>query len=105
MFMPDLLKLIIAILATWRISAALYYGKEFEALRYRLTAETDDDGRPISFLGRQIECFWCVSFWVAWPVALFIGSPGWFLFVPFALSGAVILLSGGSRILWREMTQ
>lgn len=103
--MPDLLKLTIAILATWRISASLYYGKEFADLRYQLTAETDDDGVPLSWWGRQIECFWCVSFWVAWPVALFIGSPAWFVFIPFALSGAVILLSGGGRTLWREMTQ
>lgn len=103
--MPDFLKLTVAILATWRISASIYYGKEFASLRYRLTAAMDEYGEPLSWWGRQISCFWCVSFWVAWPVALFIGSPGWFLFIPFALSGAAILLSGGSRTLWREMQE
>lgn len=100
----EILKFTVAILATWRISASLYYGKEFEGLRYRLTAGVDDDDVPLSWWGRQISCFWCVSFWVArlvCPVAWWM----WWTLVPFALSGAVILLSGGSRILWREMTQ
>ncbi len=101
--MPDLLKLAVAILATWRISASLYYGKEFADLRYRLTAETDADV-PLLFWGRQISCFWCVSFLVAlvvWPIAWW----AWWLLWPFAVSGGVILLSGGGRTIWREAMQ
>lgn len=97
--MPGLLEMCVAGLATWRISASLYYGKEFEQLRYRLTAM-----EPVGFWGRQIVCFWCVSFWVAWPVAV-VAWLWWPALVPFALSGAVVLLSGGGRTIWREAIQ
>lgn len=95
------LQFVVAALATWRISASLYYGKEFSWLRYRLTAETDTDDVPLKFWGRQIECFWCVSFWVALPVTA-VAFVWWPVLVPFALSGAAVLLSGGGRTIWRE---
>ena len=99
--MLDLLKLTVAILATWRISASLYYGKEFEGLRYRLTAEMDDDGEPLAFWGRQISCFWCVSFWVACVVCLVVAW-WWYALCPLALSGGAVLLSYGGRTIWQE---
>lgn len=102
--MLDLFKLLVAILATWRISASLYYGKEFEELRYRLTAETDDDGQPLGFWGRQISCFWCVSFWVSCVVCVIVAW-WWYVLGPLALSGGAILLSGGGRTIWREAIQ
>ncbi len=102
--MLDSFELLVAVLATWRISAALYYGKEFEPLRDRLTFALDDDDVPLSWWGRQISCFWCVSFLVAlvvWPVALWASWVLW----PFAVSGAVVLLSWGGRTVWREGMQ
>lgn len=97
-------RLLVSTFATWRIAASVYYGKEFDGLRYRLTAEIDSDGEPLRFWGRQIACFWCVSFWVAWPVCL-AAWLWWPVLVPFALSGAAILLSGGGRTIWRTTSK
>lgn len=103
MHTPNFVALTVAALATWRISASLYYGKEFHDLRYRAGAyNTDAHGEADTWPGGQFACFWCVSFWVAWPVAL-VAWLWWPALVPFALSGAAILLSGGGRIIWREM--
>ena len=100
MLMPEWFKFTLAILATWRISASLYYGKEFDWLRYRWMAEIDEDGVPLNWLGQQIGCFWCVSFWVAWPVAA-LAWLWWPVLVPVAVSGGAVLLSGGGRVIWR----
>lgn len=102
--MRDWLRFSIAILATWRVSASVYYGKEFSWLRYKFTAITDESGDPLSWIGRNLACFWCVSFWCAWPIAL-VAVLWPVTLVPFALSGAAILLSGGGRTIWREATQ
>ena len=89
-----LISLVVAILATWRLAAWLFYDKGAIAWR--------------SFLCRwewaagQVGCFWCVSFWVAWPVGL-VWWLWWWALIPFALSGAAILLSGGGRVIWREV--
>lgn len=86
--------LIVAALATWRVAAWLWY--EHGAIPVR------------AFLCRwpwaaqQVSCFWCVSFWVALPVGL-VAWLWWYALVPFAMSGAAILLSGGGRVIWREM--
>ena len=96
--------LTVAILATWRISASIYYGKEFEALRRYFALAEDTGGQPLSRIGRQLVCFWCVTFWVAWPVAL-VAWTWWYALIPFALSGAAILLSCGGRVIWRSMSE
>jgi len=100
----DAIALTVAVLATWRISTSIYYGKESEALRRHFTHAEDADGQPLSWVGRQLTCFWCVTFWVAWPVAL-VAWAWWYALVPFALSGAAILLSCGGRVIWRTMAE
>jgi len=100
----DAIVLVVAVLATWRISASIYYGKEFEPLRRRFTLAEDADGQPLSWVGRQLICFWCVTFWVAWPVAL-VTWLWWPVLIPFALSGAATLLSCGGRVIWRSMSE
>jgi hypothetical protein len=84
----------VAALATWRIAAWLWYEHGAEPVRCWLCRTP--------WLSGQVSCFWCVSFWVSLPVML-----AWWLWwpalLPFALSGAVILLSGGGRVIWREV--
>jgi hypothetical protein len=81
---------ILAVLATWRLS--------------HLLASEDGPGDVVfhlrrylasSFLGRLMDCFGCVSIWVAAPLALFVTTrPVAFLFVWLALSGGAMLLQG-----------
>jgi len=97
----DAIAFVVAVLAVWRVSASLYYGKEFEALRRHFTLAEDTDGQLLSWIGRQLACFWCVTFWVAWPVALMAWA-WWPALIPFALSGGAVLLSGGGRTIWRS---
>jgi len=96
--------LIVGALATWCVSAFLYCHKAFQWLRDRAgTYALRDDGQPITWLGRQLACFWCIAFWVGlilWPLALLY----WWALVPLALCGAAMLLSGGGRTIWRMST-
>lgn len=115
-----LVKLVIAVLAAWRISVAIWYEDgPFDQYKYfRLWVENNakpemvhgDDGE-VEFVERvfwkeiyhQIECFWCVSFWVSLPITIIITLPWywWTALIPFALSGAVMLLGGAGRTIWR----
>jgi len=100
----DAITLAVAMLATWRISASIYYGKEFEPLRRHFMLAENADGQPLSWIGRQLACFWCITFWAAWPVAL-MAWLWWYALIPFALSGAAILFSCGGRVIWRTMVE
>lgn len=96
--------LAVAALATWRIAAMLYYDAGprdcFERLRYRAGVYVE----PKPFWGKQLGCFWCCTFLAALPCAL-LAWLWWPALLPFALSGAAALLSGGGRIIWREMVE
>lgn len=92
--MDGWLKLIVASFALWRVSAWLYFEHGAQGIRERLCKSP--------FWGSQVCCFWCVTLWLSVPVAL-VAWLWWPALVPLALSGAVILLSGGGRILWHEM--
>lgn len=93
-------QLLVAILATWGISALLYYahgpGDMFLKLRDWLQAHGP------AFVADQLECFWCTALWVSIPVSVlaWVCLP---LLLPLALFGASILLGGGGRLIWREM--
>jgi hypothetical protein len=95
------IEFLIAILATWRIAAALYfeYGPWNMWLRLRQWA---DDNSP--FWSKQLNCFWCCTGIAALLVLPFYL---WFLWplYPVAFSGAAVLLAQGGRIVWREMTE
>lgn len=101
--------LIVAILATWRITALLYYDygpwDVFLKLRERAGVWiVDENGKPVTFWGKLFTCFWCLSLWVGLcvtPLALWC----WWILLPFALSGAAVLLSGGGRVIWRTMAE
>lgn len=89
-----MISLIMAALATWRLSAWLWYEKGGQGCRLWLCRWP--------WVAQQVSCFWCVTFWMALPVAL-VAWLWWYALIPFALSGAAILLSGGGRVIWREV--
>ena len=75
--MGDLL-VIVALcgLATWRLTSLLHTEDAFEWLRKWVGIGHDDEGWPITypdrFVARQLKCFWCLTLWVAGPVALLV---------------------------------
>jgi hypothetical protein len=79
---------ILAVLATWRLSHLLASEDGpgdvvFHLRRYLAT----------SFFGRLMDCFGCVSLWVAGPLAFFVTPrPVELLVVWLALSGGAMLL-------------
>ena len=96
--------LILGSLATWGLSALLYYWDGFNWLRTRAGVDmVDETGRPITFWGRQLHCFWCIAVWVSIPVSVLILTAPLLLYPP-AFVGATIFLGQGGRIIWRAMT-
>ena len=87
-------RLALAALATWRLSSWLWYEHSAQGVRAWLCRWP--------WAAQQLTCFWCVTFWLALPVAL-VAWLCWPVLVPLALSGVAILLSGGGRVIWREM--
>lgn len=84
---------IVGVLATWRITSILHH-EEIAAPFRALLGVQEDEGLtsyPDTFLGHLIECFWCVSVWVAIGCTLILV---WFpyLLLPFALSAGAIAI-------------
>ena len=96
--------LLVMALATWRISCLFFYDNGpwdvFERLRYRVGVYKE----PQPFWGKQFSCLWCMSLW-AGLVCGIAGFLWWPILLPFALSGAAMLLSYGGRIIWKEMVE
>jgi hypothetical protein len=98
---------IVASLAVWRLSHALW-GEDgpwegFARIR-SLAGQT--------FFGRTLDCFYCLSFWLAIPFALIVSSHPLRVIVAWpAISGAAILLervtakpADGSAV-WTEINE
>ena len=88
--------LVVSVLAVWRITH-LFWGEDGPGgivVRLRRLA---GDG----FVGRLLDCFYCLSIWVAAPVAWVVADP-WLdrVLLWFGLSGGAILLE---RIAARTM--
>ncbi len=82
------LRLVVAILATWRVTHLLANEDGPADLVVRLRSRLGD-----SFVGKLMDCFHCLSFWVAAPAALFVSRDLFeWLFTWLALSGAACLL-------------
>ncbi|MEO7144137.1 MAG: hypothetical protein ABI165_11630 [Bryobacteraceae bacterium] len=87
------IRFVLALLATWRIT--------------HLLASEDGPGDVIArfrgwigsgFWAKLMDCFYCLSFWVAAPMAFFVSrEPLDLFFVWLALSGAACLLERGGR--------
>ena len=86
--MSDWLRFIVAVLATWRVSHLLAGedgpGDLFVRLRFAV---------GVSWVGKLLDCFYCLSLVVAVPAALFVTRERLeCLFVWLAASGAACLL-------------
>jgi len=82
------IRFVLTVLATWRVSHLLASEdgpwEVVARLRWRLGA---------SMLGRMMDCFGCVSLWVALPFSLFVvRDPLAVVICWLALSGAAMLL-------------
>jgi len=77
---------VLASLAVWRLSHLLAFEDGPFDLIVRLRAS-------LGGAGRVLDCFYCISLWVAAPMALFVDSkaPNWWC-IWLALSGAAGLL-------------
>ncbi len=82
------MRLALAVLATWRITHLLASEDGPLDIIVRIRRRFG-----VSFAGTLMDCFQCLSFWVAAPVAFFVTrKPAELLFTWLALSGATCLL-------------
>ncbi len=82
------LRLVLAALVTWRITHLLASEDGPADLIARFRARLG-----MGFIGKLVDCFQCLSLWVAAPVAFFVSRrPLDLLFTWLALSGAACLL-------------
>lgn len=84
--MPDALWLTVAALLVYRVSRMVTDEEGPFAIFSRIRSHFP----PTNWVGRGFECIMCVSFWVALPVAWWLGGP-WLLTWP-ALSAVTVIL-------------
>jgi hypothetical protein len=92
---PLWLRLIVAAIATWRLSNLFVHEDGpldvFRKLRDVLGAYIlGDDDQPLTTLGRLFSCVWCLSVWIGAALTAISFSALWVLALPFALSAAAI---------------
>jgi hypothetical protein len=81
-------RLVLALLATWRLTHLLAHEDGFADIVVRFRALLGQ-----SLAGKVLDCFNCLSLWIAAPLALFITQrPLEWLFGWLALSGGACLL-------------
>jgi hypothetical protein len=81
-------QLVLAVLATWRVSHLLAYEDGPADLVVRLRAKLGE-----GLIGSAMDCFNCLSLWIAAPLALFLSvSPATWVVSWLALSGGACLL-------------
>ena len=97
---PLWLRLLIASLATWRLSSLLVNsreagpGKLLNRIRdWAGVYELGEDDEPITSLGKLFSCVWCMSVWIGVALAVIVITPCWALLIPFALSAVAILIN------------
>ena len=82
------MKFVVAVLATWRVTHLLASEDGPADLIVRLRVRLGH-----GLVGKLMDCFNCLSLWIATPAALFVSrKPLDWLFTWLALSGAVCLL-------------
>src|SRR5215470_16688358 len=81
-------KFVVAVLAAWRVTHLLASEDGPADLIVRLHVWLGD-----RWIGKLMDCFNCLSFWIAAPAALFVSrKPLHWLFTWLAVSGAACLL-------------
>jgi hypothetical protein len=84
----DVFRFVLAVLATWRVTHLLANEDGPADLIFRFRAHLGH-----SLAGKLMDCFNCLSLWIAAPVALFISlRPAEWLFHCLALSGGACLI-------------
>ena len=92
---PVLMRFVVAVLATWRVTHLLANEDGPADVIFRLRRRVGE-----GFVGSLMDCFNCMSLWIAAPAALFVSTSAlaW-VFSWLALSGGACLLErlgGGS---------
>ena len=85
------LRFVCAMLATWRLTHLLSAEDGPGDIVVHLRARLGD-----TMAGRAMDCVYCLSIWIAAPLALFVvhtDAVGWFI-TSLALSGGACLLDG-----------
>jgi Protein of unknown function (DUF1360) len=86
----SLTSFLLAVLATWRVTHLLANEDGPADVIFQLRRRLGD-----GFIGSLMDCFNCMSIWVAAPLALFVsGNPLNWLVSWLALSGGACLLEG-----------
>jgi hypothetical protein len=101
---PDPLTLVLAVLATFRLTSIMHSEKIAQPFRDMLgismLGPDDHTGEfvltyPDNFVGHLFECFWCLSVWVGGLISIYISVfpayPFSLVLLPFALSAGAIL--------------
>ncbi|HEY4011949.1 MAG TPA: DUF1360 domain-containing protein [Polyangiaceae bacterium] len=85
--------LVLGVLATWRVTHFLQAEDGPAEVVVRLRRVVGD-----GFVGKLLDCFYCLSFWVAIPLAMAL-SPAWRerFFLTLALSAGAILLERATK--------
>lgn len=84
------LTFVLAALATFRAALMVSTEEGPFSVFTRLRGALDPDQK--TWLGRGVNCVFCTSFWVAWPILVLAWSDwGLFLVTGLALSGATVL--------------
>jgi uncharacterized membrane protein len=82
------MRFVLAVLATWRVTHLLASEDGPADIMVRLRVRFGN-----GFFGKLMDCFHCLSFWVAAPMAFFLSWRPWNLLLTWlALSGAACLL-------------
>jgi hypothetical protein len=84
----SLMRFLLAVLATWRVTHLLANEDGPADIIFRLRRRFGD-----GFVGSLMDCFNCMSIWIAAPLALFVSTnPLTWVVTWLALSGAACLL-------------
>ena len=89
--------ILLAILATYRLTAALVREEGPFNLFHRLRGSIDPDQK--TWLGKGLNCVFCVSFWLALPAAVVLALAN--AIDPFVSPLAWLGIAGGATVLFR----
>lgn len=98
-----LLEFLVYALATWRLSSLFVSERGpfdvFQRIREAVGIEHDEDGKisvtPETLLAGILGCVWCLSVWVGFALTIsvyYVPLVSFWLMLPFALSGAAIVI-------------
>lgn len=87
-----LVRLIVAALATWRLSSLLLYEEGPFEVFMRLRSAVDAPGLGHAQLRVLFGCIYCMSVWTGLLCAMLMMSDLWVAMLPFALSAVAVMV-------------